>query len=254
MIENEILEWIKNLKQERDEARAAVSHPITIRKVIFERDEARTDAMRWRQDHRHLMETSAQEIKVALAERDEALAKLEPLKKELDQAIAERTPHDYGVLKTQIEHLKQSLHDARIYNSGLAAELERVKAIPRQSGDLNAELSKLVADMNRAHAAQVKPEPSRLEIAAMFYAADIAAGNVETASIPDECPNDALEHADALIAAACSGGALIAAADAGGGPGTGVPEYGRYVDGKWVGTPVPQTIQSNGGSGGCSPQ
>ncbi len=41
---------------------------------------------------------------------------------------------------------------------------------------------------------------------------------------------------------------IIAAADAGGGPGTGVPEYGRYVDGKWVGTPVSQTIQSSGGS------
>jgi cytochrome c556 len=196
--------------------------------------------MRWRQDHHQLVKTSAQDIKVALAERDEALAKLEPLKKELDQAIAERTPHDYGVLKTQIEHLKQSLHDARIYNSGLAAELERVKAIPRQSGDLNAELSKLVADMNRAHAAQVSPEPSRLEIAAMLLSGFAAS---DTSVIHNKY-NFVLTEADALIAAA----------KAGGGPGTGVPEYGRYVDGKWVGTPIPQTGQSSGGSGGCSPQ
>jgi hypothetical protein len=170
---------------------------------------------------------------------NEILEGIKSLMKERDQAIAERTPHDYGVLKTHIEHLKQSLHDARIYNSGLAAELERVKAIPRQSGDLNAELSKLVADMNRAHAAQVNPEPSRLEIAAMMLS-----GSFQSVGDFDSLAKAALKQADALIAAA----------KANGGPGTGVPEYGRYVDGKWVGTPVPQTIQSSGGSGGCSPQ
>jgi hypothetical protein len=153
---------------------------------------------------------------------------VESLKAELAQAIAERTPHDYGFLKTHAEHIRKELHKANLESRRLAEELERVKG----SGDLNAELSKLVADMNRAHAAQVKPEPSRLEIAAMMRAGGFKA------------PQTALNEADALIAAA----------KAGGGPGTGVPEYGRYVDGKWVGTPIPQTGQSSGGSGGCSSQ
>jgi hypothetical protein len=129
---------------------------------------------------------------------NEILEGIKSLMKERDQAIAERTPHDYGFLKTHIEHLREELHKANLENRRLAAELERV----RGSGNLNAELSKLVADMNRAHAAQVSPEPSRLEIAAMFYAAEIAAGNIDTGVDHDMCPLDVLDHADSLIAAA----------------------------------------------------
>jgi hypothetical protein len=177
---------------------------------------------------------------------NEILEGIKSLMKERDQAIAERTPHDYGFLKTHIEHLREELHKANLESRRLAGELERVKG----SGNLNAELSKLVADMNRANAAQVNPEPSRLEIAAMLLGAQPPP---QAGSFKGQAEH-ALRRADALIEVACAGGALIAAADAGGGPGTGAPEYGRYVDGKWVGTPIPQTGQSSGGSGGCSPQ
>jgi hypothetical protein len=97
---------------------------------------------------------------------------------------------------------------------------------------------------------KVRPEPSRLEIAAMLLGAQPPP---QAGSFTGQAEH-ALRRADALIEAACAGGALIAAADAGGGPGTGAPEYGSFVDGKWVGAPMPQVIQSSGGSGGCSPQ
>lgn len=48
---------------------------------------------------------------------------------------------------------------------------------------------------------KMRLEFSRLEIAALFYAADIIAGNIDTARDADMCPLDALSHADALIAA-----------------------------------------------------
>jgi len=90
-----------------------------------------------------------------IKERDEARAEVERVNKQLEQAIAERTPHDYGILKeeaqemrkqrdearAEVEQLKQALHDARLENSGQAMLLERKR-----------------------------PEPSRLEIAAMIYA------------------------------------------------------------------------------------
>lgn len=181
---------------------------------------------------------------------NEILEGIKSLMKERDQAIAERTPHDYGFQKKHIEHLREELHKANLESRRLAAELERVRSIAKESGSLHVELSKLVADMNRAHAAQVKPEPSRLEIATILLGAQPPP---QAGSFKGQAEH-ALRRADALIEAACAGGALIAAADAGGGPGTGVPEYGRYVDGKWIGTPIPQTGQSSGGSGGCSPQ
>ena len=106
-------------------------------------------------------------------ERDEARAEVERLNRELEQAIAERTPHDYGILKDQrdayrdrlcsalkeaqdaradVEQLKQALHDARLENSGQAAVIE--------------ELRSHIGDTTK----MVRPEPSRLEIAAMFMA------------------------------------------------------------------------------------
>jgi len=109
------------------------------------------------------------------ADLDAAEAKVEQLKQALEQAIAERTPHDYGILKeeaqemrkqrdearAEVEQLKQALHDARLENSAQAMLLERKR-----------------------------PEPSRLEIAAMLLADGFYV--VETA----------LAEADALIAAA----------------------------------------------------
>jgi len=132
---------------------------------------------------------------------NDILEGIKSLMKERDQAIAERTPHDYGFLKTHIEHLRQELHKANLESRRLAAELERVKG----SGNLNAELSKLVADMNRAHAAQVKPEPSRLEIAATIFASMLH--DSETWGMePEDYARYAVEQADSLIAAAKANG------------------------------------------------
>lgn len=60
------------------------------------------------------------------------------------------------------------------------------------SDDLRQQLLKLVAGMNEAKAAQVRPEPSRLEIAAMI----MAGGKT------GEYGMEALVYADMLIAAA----------------------------------------------------
>jgi uncharacterized coiled-coil DUF342 family protein len=116
-------------------------------------------------------------------ERDAARAEVERVNKQLEQAIAERTPHDYGTLKeeaqemrkqrdetrAEVEQLKQALHDARLENSGQAAQLERKR-----------------------------PEPSRLEIAALMLH-----GIVD----PDlsKAIEMSLHAADALIAAAKEG-------------------------------------------------
>jgi uncharacterized small protein (DUF1192 family) len=149
------------------------------------------------------------------------------LKRELDQAIAERMPHDCGLLKDEIECLKQAVHDARIENSGQAAQLERKLDWEEQARKLYEERDNLAAKIKQwefdydhlskqcsrevekirkdrdaigvawkedqaqlKKVLSVKPEPSRLEIAAMIYAAD------------DFEIEDALSLADSLIAAA----------------------------------------------------
>ena len=58
--------------------------------------------------------------------------------------------------------------------------------------DLSQQMLKLIAGMNEAKAAQVRPEPSRLEIAAMLMAGGITAG----------AGYDALRYTDLLIAQA----------------------------------------------------
>lgn len=47
----------------------------------------------------------------------------------------------------------------------------------------------------------IRPEPSRIEIAAMFYSAALTAGAIKLIFDPDTSAGDALAHADALIAA-----------------------------------------------------
>jgi len=117
------------------------------------------------------------------ADLDAAEAKVEQLKQALEQAIAERTPHDYGILKeeaqemrnqrdearAEVEQLKQALHDLRLENSGQAMLLERKRA-----------------------------EPSRLEIAAMAMQGMLAASGYEVSRLA----SGALHYTDALIAAA----------------------------------------------------
>jgi hypothetical protein len=89
-----------------------------------------------------------------------AADRLEELQRERDEARA------------QVERLKQKLHEARIENSGQAAQLERTR-----------------------------PEPSRLEIAAMWISG-FAGFNNFNAYTREHVIEQAFINADALIAAA----------------------------------------------------
>jgi hypothetical protein len=72
---------------------------------------------------------------------------------------------------SELEQLKQALHDARIENSGQAALLERT----REEADHNhrvvmAQIKQIEALRSRLSSpmATIRPEPSRLEIAAII--------------------------------------------------------------------------------------
>jgi len=138
-------------------------------------------------------------------ERNEARAEVERVKKQIEDETA------YSVtIQSQMEKIKRSLRDSietRNKNfeklNEARAEVERLK---KQLGErtemvhadeLSTQMLKLISDMNAANAPQVRPEPSRLEIAAMIYA------GIE--HIDDD---DALKAADKLIAAAARGGEM----------------------------------------------
>lgn len=73
-----------------------------------------------------------------------------------------------------------------------AEAIERMRAEMVNPDDLSQQMLKLVAGMNEAKAAQVRPEPSRLEIAAMIMAGGVTG----------EYGMEALVYADMLIKAA----------------------------------------------------
>lgn len=127
----------------------------------------------------YMQQALAHEIadgKKARDERDKALAEVERARKELAQAIAERTPHDYGLLKDEIDSLKRELTEA---------VRERNKTV----SDLINQRDKAIAS--------ARQEPSRLEIAAMLLAA--MCGSQYTWTNAEEL---ALRKADVLIALA----------------------------------------------------
>jgi len=152
---------------------------------------------------------SAQLIK----QRDEAREEMERLKAELAQAISERTPHDYGILRDQRDDYRERLGaackevfelEAKVKlltteRDGYFSEMERMQ---RGWNGANQEVLRLedhLEDLKKAAitnltaaVALVRPEPSRLEIAALLLANDRAY----------EGPTMALKRADALIAAA----------------------------------------------------
>ena len=75
--------------------------------------------------------------------------------------------------------------------------IERMRSEMVSPDDLSQQMLKLVAGMNEAKAAQVRPEPSRLEIAAIVLTGAYASyGNY------NDLAKAALKQADALIAAA----------------------------------------------------
>jgi hypothetical protein len=94
--------------------------------------------------------------------------------------------------------LQRDLLDAASRLQEQAELIEKMRAEMVNPDDLSGQMLKLVAGMNEAKAAQVRPEPSRLEIAAMILAS--------SCSHPDrDCGGGtiwALEYADALIEAA----------------------------------------------------
>jgi len=73
-----------------------------------------------------------------------------------------------------------------------ADAIEHMRSEMVNPDDLSQQMLKLVAGMNEAKAAQVRPEPSRLEIAAMIMAGGVTG----------EYGMEALVYADMLIKAA----------------------------------------------------
>ena len=110
------------------------------------------------------------DLAVAIERRDDSYAEIKTVRKELAQAIAERTPHDYGLLKGEVEHLRRELS-------------ESIKERNKTVADLIKQRDEAIAS--------ARTEPSRLEIAAMFMAAPWC-----------ETVHEALNYADKLIAAA----------------------------------------------------
>ena len=87
---------------------------------------------------------------------------------------------------------QRDLLDAAARLQEYAELIDKMRAEMVKPDDLSQQMLKLVAGMNEAKAAQVRPEPSRLEIAAMI----MAAGKT------GEYGMEALIYADMLIAAA----------------------------------------------------
>lgn len=88
--------------------------------------------------------------------------------------------------------LRRDLFEAATRLEVQAETIERMRLEMVNPDDLSQQMLKLIAGMNEAKAAQVRPEPSRLEIAAM-----IMAGGVD-----GEYGMEALVYADMLIKAA----------------------------------------------------
>lgn len=101
------------------------------------------------------------------SELDEARAEVKRFSKIADLMYLER-----GEARAEVERLKRELHDT----------IESYK-------------------LNNLQPKTSKPEPSCLEIAAMFYSAALTAGAIKLIFDPDTSAGDALAHADALIAA-----------------------------------------------------
>jgi len=159
-------------------------------------------------DPRSIMHLAADCISQQQTWLNEARAEVERLKRELEQAIAERTPHDYGILAEQRDQYKEMYLGALKEIAKARDEVEEIKkrsinAVtlswngPRLSGGGGGGGPCAGNDHLPDATKMIRPEPSRLEIAAMFMARN---GSFYTAKL-------ALEEADALITAAAKGGA-----------------------------------------------
>jgi hypothetical protein len=97
-------------------------------------------------------------------------AEVDRLNEQLEQAIAERTPHDYGILKEEAQEMRNQRDEAR-------AEVERLKHH--------------IPDATK----MIRPEPSRLELAALLMIRRVEPALHRAVEM-------SFEEADALIAAA----------------------------------------------------
>jgi hypothetical protein len=118
-------------------------------------------------------------------ERDKALAELDRLTIELAQAISERTPHDYGILKDQRDDYRNRLCASINETQEARAEVERLEIINKEVLEANYTMG------------TTRPEPSRLEIAAMLKAGWLANPDIE--SLVDEDAKWWHEEAQKLI-------------------------------------------------------
>jgi chromosome segregation ATPase len=193
----------RNARRQRDEARAEIE----------ERKEALIDAAKQIDELKKQRDIWLHKAKQENEKKLDVRVELERLKTELDQAVSERTPHDYGLLTDQRNDYRERLGaackevfelEAKVKlltkeRDGYFSEMERMQ---RGWGSANQEIARLedhVEDLQKAAitnltaaVALVRPEPSRLEVAAMLLANDRAY----------EGPTMALKRADALIAAA----------------------------------------------------
>ena len=117
------------------------------------------------------------DLALAIERRDDSYAEIKTVRRELAQAIAERTPHDYGLLKGEVDNLKRELSEA-------------IKERNKTVADLIKQRDEAIAS--------ARPEPSRLEIAAMAMQGMLAASSFDTLRLS----KSAFEYADTLIAAA----------------------------------------------------
>lgn len=131
---------------------------------------------------------------IAKREIESLLKQVEELKAELAQAISERTPHDYGVLAIQRDDYRERL--------GVAAkEVFELKAELLAKERYIEDLKKAAVTNLTAAVALVRPEPSRLEIAAQLVAGRFSNTTYVT-KVSGDWIKYALDGADALIAAA----------------------------------------------------
>jgi hypothetical protein len=105
----------------------------------------------------------------------------------LAKAIAERTPHDYGLLKGEVDNLKRELSESNRERNKTVADLieQRDEALKNQQ------------PTTVVRQVKTRQEPSRLEIAAMLLAAMCGSQYTWT-----NAEGLALRKADILIATA----------------------------------------------------
>lgn len=122
---------------------------------------------------------------------------METTDNQMDQSTWKIIDNLRNISKQMDAVLRRDLFEAATRLQVQAEAIERMRSEMVNPDDLSQQMLKLVAGMNEAKAAQVRPEPSRLEIAAIVLTGAYASyGNYS------DLAKAALKQADALIAAA----------------------------------------------------